>query len=96
VIVPHDKERVLTMNRLGVGIGLVLRVPGAVVGKGQNLRVGNRDAPDSRAVTESSVLVLVDVVAEVQDRVEIRAIRERRVGVVLAARVVGTGHLAEA
>ncbi len=78
VVVPRDDPRVLRVQVLQVRVGLVLRVPAAVVGDRHHLArrvVG----PDVLVALPHPVLtrgVLVEVVAEVEHGVEVVAPRE--------------------
>jgi hypothetical protein len=104
VVVEDDDPRVPLVGRLLVGVGLVERVPHAVVLEADRLDgrlvvadadqrsrpvpvTRPRDAPLGRVVA-----VLVDVVPEVQHRVEVVPGGQPAVGGEEAARVVAAGH----
>jgi len=72
------------VQRLEVGVALVLRVARAVVGERRDLAVGLRHPAEAAPVAVAAVLVLVEVVAEVEHRVEVGAARDGRVGVEVA------------
>src|SRR5690606_1635190 len=79
-----------------VRVGLVVGVPHAVVGEGDDLVGGGLRAHRPAAVAVLAGAVLVDVVAQVQPGVEVAAGREVAVGREVARLVVGAGHHAEA
>ena len=64
VIVPHDDEWVLLVGALQVRVSPVLAVARAVVAEGDEL-------PGEFVVTDVTRVVLVDVVSEVDDRVQV-------------------------
>ena len=91
VVVPHRHHRVAGVERLQVGIGLVLGVAGPVVGQR-----GGGGARLMRTHLGSGVpVVLVDVVADVDHQVDVTA-GEVAVGVEPPGRQGGAGHKAEA
>lgn len=65
MVVPDGDPGVLGVGEEEVSVGLVGAVAGAVVVKGVNLAVG-----EGRAADLGGALILVDVVAEVQDVVD--------------------------
>ena len=91
VVVPGDDEGHLGVQALEVHVALVLRVPLAVVREGEDL-VGGLVPPDVGVALAVAVLartVLVDVVAHVQHRVQVGAVREVAVGAEPARLEVG-------
>lgn len=86
----------LLVNGLRVGIGLVLRVPGAIILQRDQFPVGSRDAPVLRPVAVLRVRILVVVVAKVQDCIEVRPAGQAGIGVEVALRQVRARHHAEA
>ena len=87
VVVPHRHHGVPGMESLEVGVGLVLAMTGAVVGQGQASSPG---AVEARPLLPLG-LRLVDVVAEVDDEVDV-LLRQSGVGVEVAGGVVGAAH----
>ncbi len=79
-----------------VGVGLVDAVPGAVVGEGDDLVGGGVLPYDLLRGGEAAGRVLVEVVAEVQDRVQVAAGRQVPVRGEVARLPVGAGDDAEA
>src|SRR5690606_16437295 len=84
------------VQRLQVRVGVVVGVPHAVVGEGDDLVGGGLRAHRPAAVAVLAGAVLVDVVAQVQPGVEVAAGREVAVGRGVAWVVAGGGHQAEA
>src|SRR6185503_5825269 len=66
-----------------------------VFGQRFGLAGRQRNATHRRSVSVGAVGEFVDVVAQVQYRVEVRAIRQTAIDVEVARRVVRTGHLCE-
>ncbi len=97
VVVPRADERDGAVQGLQVRVGLVERVPTAVVRERHDLvrRVGLAHDDVLLAHGVLAGAVLVDVVAEVQDDVDL-LLREVAVGAEVAGLVVGAGHDAEA
>ena len=96
VVVPDGDDRRGRVQGLQVRVGLVTGVPDAVVGEGDDL-VGRRVRPyDLVAGAVLAGAVLVDVVAEVQPRVQVAARGQMAVGGEVAALPVGAGDHAEA
>jgi hypothetical protein len=80
------------MGRLQLGVGLVLGVTAAVVGQGDDLMwriVRPVQAPIGLVAVGARAAVLVDVVAQVHDRVEAVEFGDLAVGVEVAVRVEG-------
>ncbi len=93
VVVPGDDPGELGVRVLEVGVGLVLRVPLPVVGEADHL-AGRDVRPDVLVGLAVAVLagrVLVEVVTEVQDRVQVVAGRDAAVGAEPAGLPVGAG-----
>ncbi len=84
VIVPGDGERVLAMHLLGVRIAFVLSVSVAIVAQRDDLSVRRRNPAEAGAIAVLRVGVLIQIVAEVQDRIEIGTVRQAGVGVEIA------------
>ena len=98
VVVPGDDERGRGVQRLEVVVALVLRVPLPVVGQRDDL-VRRHVPAHVLVVVAGAVLargVLVEVVAEVDHRVEVVAPREVPVGGEVPGLQVRAGHHAEA
>ena len=89
VVVPDRDPRVLPVPLLQVRVGSVLGVAGAVIVEGDDLAIGLRDPPETRAVTVANVRVLVDIVAEVQDGIEVGAVGNAAIRIEVAGRKVG-------
>ena len=98
VVVPGDDPGELRVRVLEVGVGLVLRVALPVVGEGHHLprRVVRPDVHLALAVAVLPGGVLVEVVAEVQHRVQVVAGGQAAVGAEPAGLPVGAGDDAEA
>ena len=79
VVVPDRDDRRLVVQGLQIRVGLVLAVPGAVVGERDDLVGGRVRADDRAAGRVLAGLVLVDVVAEVQPGVQVATGREMAV-----------------
>jgi hypothetical protein len=95
VVVPDRHDRMRRAEGPQVAVGVVERVLGAVLGEGLHLPVAVRArgvAPD-RLVVE---VALVDVVAEAHRQVEVRLLRQRGMGGVVARLVVLAGEEADA
>ena len=82
VVVPRDDERHGGVQRLEVGVGLVLRMPAAIVVQAHDLvrRIVPADVLVEVAVRVLAGLVLVQVVPEVDHRVEVAALGKVPVG----------------
>ena len=91
VVVPDAHEGMEAMHLLEVGVRLVLRVPGAVIGESRDLLVRPRRVPKRRSVPVAAVRVFVEVVPEVEHRVQVVPLRDPPVDVEVAERQVGTG-----
>ncbi len=93
VVVPRDDPGVLRVQVLQVGVALVLGVPLPVVGQRHHL-VGRLVLADVDVVGAVAVLagaVLVEVVAEVEHRVQVVALGEAAIGGEPPGLEVGTG-----
>ena len=97
VVVPGHDERVLRVQVLQVGVALVLRVPLPVVGQRDHLarRLVLADVDLVEAVAVLAGGVLVEVVAEVDHRVEVVALGQVPVGREPAGLQVGARDDAE-
>ena len=96
MVVPGTDPRQVEMRGLQVRIGLVLAVPGPVVGQRHDLVQRVVGAHDAGAPTEFCSAVLVDVVAQMHDGVEPWLSREVPVGTEVTGFPVGARHHAEA
>ena len=95
VVVPDAQHRVLAVELLQIGIAAVLRVPRSVVVRRERLVRWLVGARQIRIVVGPGA-VLVDVVAEVDDGVDVVATRHLRVAGEEAEREVRAAHDAEA
>ena len=93
VVVPDADERVEAVDLLEVGIGLVLGVADPVVGQGGDLLVGpyRPRRGEAGSVAVGAVRVLVEVVAEVEHRVQVVPLRDPPVDVEVAEGQVRAG-----
>jgi hypothetical protein len=91
VIVPHRDPRVLAVRLLQIGIALVLRVALAIVGNRDDLAVRIRVATQLGPVAIDGVGVLVQIVAEMQHRIEIGAPGDPIVDVEIAVGKIRAG-----
>ena len=85
-----------TVRGLQVGVCLVGRVAKTVVRQGQRLVEGQRHATEGGPVAVLAVAVLVEVVAEVEDEIDLIIHGDGVVGVEVAERIVGARHHREA
>ncbi len=94
VVVPRGDERHRSVQRLEVAVGLVLRVPAAVVAQADDLarRVVPAHVLVAVAVRVLAGLVLIQVVAEVDHGVEVSPLGEVPVRVEPARLPVGARH----
>ena len=88
MVVPDRNERVLAVCLLQIGIRAICRISDSVVAQRDRLAPWFRNPKQSAAVTVSAVLELVDVVADVDDRIEIGAVRHAAIDVEKPGRVV--------
>ena len=97
VVVPGDDEREACGQVGQVGVALVLRVPAPVVGEADDLPGGYVPAYVDVALAQAVLTgrVLVQVVAEVQHRVQVVAGGEVPVGAEPTGLQVGAGHHAQ-
>ena len=95
VVVPDAHEGMEAVDLLQVGVRLVLGVPGPVVGERGGLLVRTRRAIEPGPVPVAAVGVLVEVVAEVQHRVQVVPLGDPPVDVEVAERQVGAGDEGE-
>ena len=97
VIVPDRDQGVPRKHRLRIRIRFVLRVAHSVVLERHNLTEGFRNSPELLGTFRRVLAqrVLVDVVAEVDDRVEIVAIRNLTIDVEETCRMVRTADNGE-
>ncbi len=96
VVVPDGDHRMRGVQGPQVGVGLVDAVPGAVVGERDDLVGGGVLPYDLARGGEAAGRVLVEVVAEVQHRVQVAAGRQVPVRGEVARLPVGAGDDAEA
>src|SRR5262245_30852561 len=71
VVVPYDSPGVQPVSSLQMGIGAVLCIARSIIVKRQDFFVRRGNAAYARTVAEGSVLVLVNVIAYVDNSVEI-------------------------
>ena len=98
MVVPDGDERMGCVHEDGVRLRLVLRMAHPVVGKTQDL-VGRRMHPAESGAGLAAPLVgtvLVEVVAEVEDEIDLIIHGDGVVGVEVAERIVGARHHREA
>ncbi len=91
MVVPHGNHGCGGMQRLQIGIGLVLRVAHAVVGQCEDLGGGQRQAAQLLGVGRgiTTARVLIQVVAQVHGGIEIIAARGFGIHVEVTRRVIG-------
>ncbi len=92
VIVPHRHEGVLPVDLLQVRVALVLGVTSTIVLEGDDLVARHARAAYRSARAVFALGVLVDVVAQVDDEVQIGALRDARVDVEEAEGIVRARH----
>ena len=95
VVIPDAHEGMEAVDLLQVGVRLVLGVAGPVVGERGRLLVRTRRPIEPRPVPVAAVRVLVEVVAEVQHRVQVVPLGDPPVDVEPAERQVGAGDEGE-
>src|SRR4029450_6970614 len=92
VVVPRDDPRYGGVQGVQVGVVLVERVPGPVLGPRDGLVRGLGLADHGAAGVELAGAVLVDVVAQVHDHVEVPALGQVPVGGEVAGLPVRAAH----
>ena len=81
VVVPDDDERVLTMGLLEIWVGAIGGVTDSVVAQRDCFSPRLRDSEEPAAFAVHAVLELVDVVADVDDSVEVRTVGDTAVDI---------------
>ena len=80
MVIPRGDEGVARVQLLEIRIALVARVAAAVILQADHFRDGIMHAADRRARPIAARLVFVNVIAEMQDKIEVRPAREMAVG----------------
>jgi hypothetical protein len=92
MVVPHHDERMLAMDVLQVDVAAIKGVAASIILQRDQLCV-RLYRPLDRRIVVAVAGELVNVVAKVDDGVEIGAVGEAAIDVEVSGRVIGAAHL---
>src|SRR5262245_9158442 len=91
VVVPYDDPGMQPVRSLQLGVGAVLRIARTVIVQCHNFFVRRGNTADARAIAEGAVAIFVDVIADVDNCVEILLAGDVTVGSEEAGGPIGAG-----